>query len=869
MADMKVAMVFEAVDRASRVIRGIIGAQEKLNALAARGWGHVTSGAGRAAKGLAVAGAATVGVAASAVAAAKALIEPGRQFERYGVQLAALEGSAERGSAALDWITDFATRTPLELDQVVESYVQLRSFGMDPTNGTMQALLDTMAANGKGAEHLSGIVLAMGQAWTKGKLQGEEAMQLLERGVPVWDLLSEATGKSGAALQKMASDGKLGRDVIQKLIETMGSKYAGASTEMSKSFDGILANIGDAWLQFELAINKAGLFDFMKSKLKEVLDVVNRMSADGTLAELARQVSDTIVTTLTAAWEIARGVVNVLAEVGSGLAWLADAVGGWEHLAAVVAGLALAPALAMIASGIAQVAFGLAMIAPLVLAPIGLVVAAIAAVGAAIYVLVDDWQPVLDWLSSAWDGVVAAAEAAGRWLADVWASITPPEGWSAAFTAAASEAWAGVQSAWAGASTWFSGVWSSITSGFAASVEPIGARVSSIGERFGRIGEAFGRIGERLGRVFERLGTLFGGADSGQLAAFAEGLGRVAGVLADIAALGLDAVVAGVELLVAGLDKLTALAAGDITLDWSALLPALDWSAIVPRLDLAALIGDFRWSDVLPDWDWSTIIPSMPDVGAWFGSGAAAAPIEAAAAAAERLPAALDAANPAALKESARLTGIIAANADKIAAVDTGPAMAALAGIEAAARGLPAIVAAAMAQVVAAVAGVDLTMHGARLMETLAAGIRARAAVVVEAVRAAMAEVRAYLPSSPAKVGPLSDIHKLKFGETIAASIRAAPMVEAMRRAAAATMAAAAIAGPLAPAAAAPGFRAPPAAVAPAGGGVTLHAPLSITINGNAGADVKAEIEAALREHVRTLADLLERERGRRERREH
>lgn len=40
--------------------------------------------------------------------------------------------------------------------------------------------------------------------------------------------------------------------------------------------------------------------------------------------------------------------------------------------------------------------------------------------------------------------------------------------------------------------------------------------------------------------------------------------------------------------------------------------------------------------------------------------------------------------------------------------------------------------------------------------------------------------VRDKLPQSPAKTGPLSDIHRLKFSETIAKNIRAKPLSDAM-----------------------------------------------------------------------------------------
>lgn len=111
--------------------------------------------------------------------------------------------------------------------------------------------------------------------------------------------------------------------------------------------------------------------------------------------------------------------------------------------------------------------------------------------------------------------------------------------------------------------------------------------------------------------------------------------------------------------------------------------------------------------------------------------------------------------------------------------------------IETAANAVPGTVRTAMTAVDGILAATNFTDRGIALMRTLAEGIRAGTHLVVEATAAATQKVRDHLPSSPAKTGPLSDIHRLKFGETIASSIRAEPMVAAMRGAAAATMAAA------------------------------------------------------------------------------
>ncbi len=62
-------------------------------------------------------------------------------------------------------------------------------------------------------------------------------------------------------------------------------------------------------------------------------------------------------------------------------------------------------------------------------------------------------------------------------------------------------------------------------------------------------------------------------------------------------------------------------------------------------------------------------------------------------------------------------------------------------------------------------------------------GIKSMAHKPVEALKSMVQNMRDLLPFSPAKTGPFKDLHKIKIVETIAASIRAQPMVGAMRNA--------------------------------------------------------------------------------------
>jgi len=247
------------------------------------------------------------------------------KFEKYQVMLESIEGSAEKAKKSMDWVSDIANNSTRSIDEIMESYVKLKTFGMDPTNGMMKSLLDMNARMGGSNQTLEGMVLAVGQAWTKQKLQGEEALQLIERGVPVWDLLSARTGKSVQQLMKLSAQGKLGRDSIAMLVEEMGKLSEGADIKQARTWSGMVSMLSDQWQRFSLLIMGGGLFDWMKNKLSNLLGKLNRMAASGELAALAKEIGSNILITLKGIYEVTRSIVSM----ASGMA---NFVGGWKNL---------------------------------------------------------------------------------------------------------------------------------------------------------------------------------------------------------------------------------------------------------------------------------------------------------------------------------------------------------------------------------------------------------------------------------------------------------------------------------------------------------------------------------------------------------
>lgn len=236
----------------------------------------------------------------SATDVARTLVETGSQFENLRVRLDNLLGSTEKADAAFNMIKKLAATTPFEVTALTESFVKLTAFGMQPTEAQMRSLSDVAANLGGGTETLSRVTLALGQAWTKSKLQGQEIMQLAEAGVPVWDALATATGRSVPELQKMSEAGQLGRDVIAKLIDELGRMNAGASDKLMATYAGAVSNAKDALAEFFDLVSRSGVLDYLTTKVQQLLAEFDRMKASGELEARAKAIADAFVTTATA-----------------------------------------------------------------------------------------------------------------------------------------------------------------------------------------------------------------------------------------------------------------------------------------------------------------------------------------------------------------------------------------------------------------------------------------------------------------------------------------------------------------------------------------------------------------------------------------
>lgn len=259
-----------------------------------------------------------------------AMFKTGDQAERLDVQLKAVMGSIAGGAEASAWIQDFAKNTPLQLDEVTRVFVRLKAFGIDPMAGAMQGIVDQAYKLGGGFEEVQGISLALGQAWAKQKLQGEEILQLIERGVPVWQLLEQVTGKNTAELQKLSEAGKLGRDTIAALMNEIAAQSSGAARDNMSLLSGLISNAQDNLAKFYRLVSESGALDWLKGQLANLNAEFEAMARDGRLQAWAQRLSDGFISL----GETLKSLIQTLSEWRTALtvlaqAWVGLKIVGW------------------------------------------------------------------------------------------------------------------------------------------------------------------------------------------------------------------------------------------------------------------------------------------------------------------------------------------------------------------------------------------------------------------------------------------------------------------------------------------------------------------------------------------------------------
>lgn len=391
-----------------------LGAQQARVATLKTSVGNVREAGGNVAdKGRSLGTQAAVAGAAGGYLFKTQFLDRAAEFEKYQTILKTVTGSEQKAAKAMSWVSDFAARTPYEMGEVLESFTRLKAYGIDPmANGMLQTLGDTASAMGKPVMQA---VEAMADAVTG---ESERLKEFGIKGSKSGGMISyEYTNAAGETMTKSVAANN--RQLIQSTLQAIwNEKYSGAMADQSKTWNGMISNMGDQWARFTNMAMAAGLFDRMKERLSGVLEKLDEMAANGQLQEWATKVGGGML-------KVADGLWNAGTAISTITSTIANAVGGWQNFFMILAAIKLAPlAVSLVSLGGSLLVAGKALAA--VVGGSAAFIKAASMIGGAVRgISIALWGLAANPAVLIIAGIVAALAVAGYLIWKNWATLGP------------------------------------------------------------------------------------------------------------------------------------------------------------------------------------------------------------------------------------------------------------------------------------------------------------------------------------------------------------------------------------------------------------------------------------------------------------
>ena len=216
----------------------------------------------------------------------KPIVEAAAEMERMRVMLRGLnKEKSNPGQAAADdmkYIVDMAQNAPFAMQALTDSFVKFRSAGLDPTDGSLKTLVDSVARFGGDSELLKRASIAIQQMSGKGVVSMEELRQQLGEAIPTaMNAMAKAAGLTMGELTKAVASGTVeAKNALALMFKELKMQNEGAASEMMNTFTGTLAQMKTAFTLFADKVGQTGYLSSLREGMKELTSLMN--SAGGT-----------------------------------------------------------------------------------------------------------------------------------------------------------------------------------------------------------------------------------------------------------------------------------------------------------------------------------------------------------------------------------------------------------------------------------------------------------------------------------------------------------------------------------------------------------------------------------------------------------
>ena len=215
----------------------------------------------------------------------RSFLDAAKTSEAYRIRLNVLLGDVKEGNRLFRDMSKYASGVSFSYEEIMGSATSLAGVmkgGVDEVNRWMPLIGDLAAASGLSIQEATSQIIRMYSA-------GAASADLFrERGILA--MLGFQSGVSYSAKET--------RERLVQAWEDPASKFRGASEQLSRSWEGMMSMLGDAWFQFRNQVMESGVFDFLKSGLQLLIDYIGQLRKEGDLSSFAQRVGKVIIAVL-------------------------------------------------------------------------------------------------------------------------------------------------------------------------------------------------------------------------------------------------------------------------------------------------------------------------------------------------------------------------------------------------------------------------------------------------------------------------------------------------------------------------------------------------------------------------------------------
>lgn len=219
------------------------------------------------------AGAAVAGVGIAAVSIVPSVVRASIEMDRIEGRLRAATGSSTAAKAEFKFVADESDRLGLNLQEAAAGYARVAAAAKgtnlegQATRDIFKGIAEASAALRLSAAETGGVLYAVEQIISKGKLSSEELRRQLGDRLPgAFQLAATAMGVTTAELDEMLQQGLIPADeFLRRFSDTLTTRFGGEAAEAAKSLAGQIERLKSQVFQLLDAIGNTGIIDAFAS----------------------------------------------------------------------------------------------------------------------------------------------------------------------------------------------------------------------------------------------------------------------------------------------------------------------------------------------------------------------------------------------------------------------------------------------------------------------------------------------------------------------------------------------------------------------------------------------------------------------------